>query len=317
MATQVYTFAKIEEVVARQKIYEHIKLGKSRFGMWDQERDLREHYHGKNAFLLRIKKDDWIVHVNNPNYGHCVAVQAIGEYDFDEGIECDWGKDFNNFIPVNPKTIVEFDRNDPNILPSVNLAPMRRGQRILQVNDFFQSLDNLRENRFSKHATESRGIIHLKEKVQEELLPRISELIHQMNRSKEFERFLHRIFEAMPNVESIQNGFGWRTDHGADLIIEFQNPIIGVNLTSKLIIQAKSYEGSHYDLNAVDQIEEGINKYEADGGLLITTGEKTEALEDRVRKASENTGKVIDIIAGSDVARFVIRYAPDLLIGIS
>ena len=91
--------------------------------------------------------------------------------------------------------------------------------------------------------------------------------------------------------------------------------IIGVSLTSKIIVQAKSYEGDHYDLTAVSQIEEGIAKYNADGGLLITTAEKTEQLEDRVREAFEKTGKVIDIIAGSDVARFIIRYAPELLIG--
>jgi restriction endonuclease Mrr len=148
------------------------------------------------------------------------------------------------------------------------------------------------------------------------MLPRITELIHQMNRSKEFERFLHRIFESMPNVESIPNGFGWGTDHGADLIVTFQNPLIGVNLTSRFVVQAKSYEGDHNDLNAVDQLVEGIRKYNADGGLLITTAQKTERLEDYVRRKVEENGKVIDVIAGADVARFVIRYAPDMLVGI-
>ena len=314
MNKQVYAFAKIDGEDARNEVYEQIKLGKSRFGMWDQEGDLRKNYHGKNAFLLRIKRGDWIVHINNPRYGHCVAVESIGEYDFDDGIECKEGADFNNYIPVNPETIVEFDRSDPNILPSVNLSPMRRGQRILQVDDFLQSLENIQKNQFSEHSTEDRGIIHLQGKIQR-LLPKISESIHKMNKSKEFEKFLHRIFESMPNVESIQNGFGPRTDHGADLIVEFQNPIIGVNLTSKLIVQAKSYEGDHYDLSAVDQIVNGIREYNADGGLLITTAEKTEELEDCVRKAAEDTSKAIDIIAGSDVARFVIRYAPELLIG--
>ncbi len=315
METQVYAFAKIDNCEdARKKVYESIKLGKSRFG-WAQGGDLRKNYLGKNAFLLRIKKGDWIVHINNPSYDNCVAVQSTGEYDFDDGVECSWGRDFNNYIPVDPKTIVEFNRKDVNILPSVNLAPMRRGQRVLQVKDFLQSLDNIKRNQFSENQDESRGVIHLKEKVSE-LLPQISGYIHEMNKSKEFERFLHRIFDNMPNVESIQNGFGWKTDNGADLIVEFQNPIIGVSFTSRLIVQAKSYEGKHYDLNAVDQIVNGIKKYEADGGLLITTAEKTEELEDCVRQASEKIGKAIDIIAGSDVARFVIRHAPELLIGV-
>ncbi len=320
MPPQVFAFAKINEDAARLLVYEEIKKGKSRFGMWEQEVSLQEKYHGRNDILRRIRPGDWIVHVNSPQYGHCVAVQATGEYGFDEGLECetgrDSGRDFANFIPVDPKTIVEFDRNDPNILPSVNLAPMRRAQRVLQVDDFLRSLENLRASKHNGDSSDSRGVIHLREKIKEEMLPRITELIHQMNRSKEFERFLHRIFESMPNVESIPNGFGWGTDHGADLIVTFQNPLIGVNLTSRFVVQAKSYEGDHNDLNAVDQLVEGIRKYNADGGLLITTAQKTERLEDYVRRKVEENGKVIDVIAGADVARFVIRYAPDMLVGI-
>jgi hypothetical protein len=315
MTPQVFAFAKIDDD-ARRKVYEQIKQGKSRFGMWDQEVSLRDGYHGRNGFLLRIQKGDWIVHVNSPQYGHCVAVQAVGEYGFDEGIDCSWGRDFCNFIPVDPTTIMDFERTDPNVVPSVNLAPMRRGQRILQVEDFLRTLENLRQARFSNAAGGLRGLVHLRERVEEELLPRITELIHQMNRSKEFERFLHNIFEAMPNTVSIQNGFGWRSDQGADLIVEFQTPLIGVTLTSRLVVQAKSYEGDHYDLNAVDQLVEAIKAYEADGGLLITTAQKTEHLEDYMREAAQKTRKAIDLIAGNDVARFVIRYAPEMLVGI-
>jgi hypothetical protein len=317
MPPQVYAFAKIDDDSARTKVYEEIKRGKSRFGMWDQEVSLREKYHGRNGFLLRIRKGDWIVHVNSPMYGHCVAVQAVDEYQFDEGIECGWGRDFRNYIPVDPDSVVEFERTDRNVAPSVNLSPMRRGQRVLQVDDFLRSIENVRANTYSKESECSRGVLHLQERVQDELLPRITQLIHQMNRSKEFERFLHRIFEMMPNVESIQNGFGWRADHGADLIVSFQNPLVGVSLTSRLVVQAKSYEGDHYDKAAIDQILEGMEKYGADGGLLITTGRKTEALEDHVRQATEKSGKVIDVISGNDVARFVIRYAPEMLVGIN
>jgi hypothetical protein len=316
MSPQVFAFAKVPDDDARQKVYEAIKSGKSRFGIWDQEVSLREEYHGMNGFLLRVEPGDWIVHVNSPVYGHCVAVQAVGTYDFDEGIECEYGRDFNNFIPIDPATILEFDRNDPNVLPSVNLAPMRRGQRILQVEDFLRSLENLRTNRHSGESMDSRSIIHLKGKIEEELLPRVTELIQQMHRSKEFERFLQSIFESMPNVASTLNGFGWGTDYGADLIVEFKNPLMGVNISSRIVVQAKSYTGDHYDLGAVDQIAEGIRTFKADGGLLITTARKTEVLEDYVKKTVEECGKDIDVIAGNDVARFVIRYAPELLVGI-
>lgn len=314
MKTQVFAFAKIEDNDARKKVYQEIKNGKSRFGMWDQKKSLNEKWHGKNAILLRIKKGDWIVHVNMPKYGNCVAAKTVGEYDFDAGVECKWGYDFNNFIPIDKETIIEFDRNDPNIISSVNLAPRRRAQRVLQVADFLQSIDNLKTGVFDDIAKQDRAVTHLREKVSK-ILPEITVQIQRMNKSKEFERFLNRIFENMPNTVSIQNGSGWRSDNGADLIVEFQNPILGINLTTKIIVQAKSYSGKHIETSGVDQIVEGIKEYKADGGLLISTAKATEELENYIVNKSEEIDKTIDLIAGDDVAKFVLRYAPELLIG--
>lgn len=320
MNIQVFAYAKVVEDEARQAVYEEIKKGKSRFGIWDQDASLNDKWYGPNMALLQIREGDWVVHVNSPNYGQCVAAKAVGEYQFDDGISVDWitalgNKDFNNFIPIDPETIIEFERNSPNVLPSVNLAPRRRIQRVLAVEDFLESLDNLRHNRISEHSEGLKGLAHIRNKMDSDILPQITHLIHDMNRSKEFEKFLHNIFDSMDNVLSIKNGFGWKSDQGADLIVEFENPIIGVSLTSKLIVQAKSYEGEHHDLNAVDQILQGIQAYEADGGLLITTAESTEALEDKIREASETSGKVIDLLSGGDVARFALRHAPQLIVG--
>lgn len=310
---KIFTFAKIDEQEARHKVYEEIKKGFSRFGTWDQEKDLREIGYGKHAMLLQIKPGDWIVHVNSPEYGKCVAVQALSEYNYDEGVRCSWGNDFNNYFKVDPATILEFDRKDPNVLPSVNLAPRRRIQRIHQFDDFLQSLENLKSGKFNGIEKSERGIVHLKDKVSS-ILPQITHQIHQMNKSKEFERFLQRIFEKMPNTISIQNGFGWRSDHGADLIVEFENPIVGINIKSKLIVQAKSYEGQHFDKNAIDQIRQGMEKYDADAGLLITTAQETEEIENYITEVSEEMDKTIDLMAGADVARFVLRYAPEMIL---
>ena len=322
MSTQVFAYAKVVDETARQEVYQEIKRGKSRFGIWDQSASLREEWYGPNMALLRIQKGDWVVHVNSPHYGHCVAAQATGEYDFDDGIEVAWetamGKrDFNNYIPIDPASVVEFDRNDPNIMPSVNLSPRRRIQRVLAVDDFLESLENKKAEKITEYAEGLRGLAHIRSKMDREILPQITRLIHDMNRSKEFEKFLDLIFNSMANVLSIKNGFGWRSDQGADLIVEFENPIIGVSLTSKLVVQAKSYEGHHFDMKAVDQIVEGIQAFDADGGLLITTAESTEELEDKIRSTSEDTGKVIDVLAGAEVARFVLSHAPHLIAGIS
>lgn len=317
MNPQVFAYAQIDDDDARHDVYSEIKKGKSRFGMWDQDGSLIDTYYGANIALLRIKEGDWIVHVNSPEYGSCVAVRAVGSYQFDDGIPVEYGgRDFNNFIPVNPESVIEFSRDDPNVLPSVNLAPRKRIQRVLAVDDFLQSLENLRTQRFTEYEEGIKGTAHVKSKIRTEIYPQITSIIQEMNRGKDFEKYLHKIFLSMPNIRDVQkNGFGWKSDQGADLIVEFENPIAGVNLTTKLIIQAKSYVGSHYDLNAVDQIREGIDAFKADGGLLITTAESTEELEDKLRKTSEEIGKTIDLMAGAAVARFVLSHAPELLLG--
>jgi len=126
MTPQIFAFARIEDDAARKLVYEEIKKGRSRFGIWDQTKSLKEEYYGPNRLLLEIRKGDWIVHINMPEYGKCVAVQAADQYQFDTGIECSWGQDFNNLILNDPSTIVEFDRRDINVKPSVNLSLRRR-----------------------------------------------------------------------------------------------------------------------------------------------------------------------------------------------
>ncbi len=314
MAGQVFAFARVEDDNARRLVYEEIEQGRSRFGMWDQAKSLKEEYFGRNRQLLEIRKDDWIVHVNMPESGKCVAVQAAGDYQYDNGLVCSWGRDFNNVIPNDPTTIIQFDRGDKNVLPSVNLCPMKRIQRVHQVDDFLKSIENLKQGTYRPDSVEARSVIHLKNRLSN-LLPEITKAIHEMNRSKEFERFLHAIFAALPNTISTPNGFGWRSDNGADLLVEFRNPILGIDITTTLAVQAKSYEGDHWDLNAVDQVIEAIIKYEADGGLLITTANKTQRLEDYIREKSEALNKPIYLIAGTEVAEFVLRYAPEKLFG--
>ena len=312
---KVFAFAQVSDRDARHKVYNEIKKGFSRFGTWDQKESLRDEYFGENRGLLKIKPDDWIVHVNSPEWGRCTAVKVKSEYGYDEeGIDCSWGKDFNNYFEVDVDSIIEFNRKDPNVLPSVNLAPRRRLQRVHQTDDFFQSIENLKEGKYSEaQSSERRSTPHLKDKVSE-ILPEITRQIHEMNKGKEFENFLHEVFDKMPNTLSVKNGFGWRSDHGADLIVEFENPIIGVNVKTKLIVQAKSYEGQHFDKKAVDQIIEGIKEYDGDAGLLITTAEETEEIENYITEKSEEIDKTIDVIAGANVARFVLRYAPELVL---
>ena len=142
----VFAFAGVgkDNPDERHKVYNEIKKGFSRFGTWEQEKSLKEEYFGANRMLLEIKPGDWIVHVNSPEYHQCIAVKVKSEYGYDEGIDCSWGKDFNNYFEVDIDSMIEFNRKDPNILPSVNLKPRHRIERVHKDGDFFKSIENLK-----------------------------------------------------------------------------------------------------------------------------------------------------------------------------
>ena len=151
MAIQVWAFNRPSWEDERKAVVQSIKDGKSRFG-WScsDTADLRKFYLNKeNAeqrFLTRIKPGDWIVHVNLPQDGKCIAAKVTSEYMFDEGVfiaerNC---IDFRHCICIDPTSAIEFWRKDPNVKPSVNLKPRSRQQRVLAVDDFLTSIENLK-----------------------------------------------------------------------------------------------------------------------------------------------------------------------------
>ena len=160
---------------------------------------------------------------------------------------------------------------------------------------------------------ESREVYHLRDKTNS-FLKEITSLLHNTHKSKDLERFMADVFRKLPNVVDVnENGFGWKTDHGADLIITTKSSIGNLDFENKIIVQIKSFQGSHNELNAVDQIKTGIEYFNANAGIIITTAEKTDKLEDKIQKIADEIDKPIDLIAGENVAKFVIKYASDLI----
>ncbi len=314
----IWAFNKVGNAECKEKIYQSFKNGISRFG-WSQEdkHNLKGNewtdWHSKQLFLLQIKNGDWIVHINTPSYGKCIAGKVKSEYNYDKGLDC-WGaKDFRHSFEIEKETIVEFNRNDKNILPTVNLRPRQRYHRIYATNDFLQSIENLKNNAVNLKKGESKEIYHLKDKT-EHYLKEITSLLHDTHKSKNLERFMANVFRKMENVVDVnENGFGWKTDFGADLIVTTKSSIGNLDFENKIVVQIKSFEGMHYDLNAVNQVKTGIEKFNANAGIIITTAQKTEQLEDKIQEISNEIDKPIDLIAGEDVAKFVIKYASDLI----
>jgi restriction endonuclease Mrr len=267
-------------------------------------------------FLLEVKPGDWVVHINTPRWGRCIAAQVTSSYQFDDGIECSDRNDFRHHFNVDLNSIIEFDRNDPNLISSVNLKPRARYHRVNAVADFIQSIENLKTNAVSIQNGDTREEFHLREKA-DDILGQVTELIQQANQSKALEKFLAKVIRRIPGVESvIENGSGWKSDFGADLIVTLRSTLGVLSIENRIIVQVKSYTGNHYDLEAVTQIERGIQKFNGNAGIIITTAQKTTELENAISEASERIEKPIELLAGVDVAKFVIEHAPEMLFNI-
>ena len=316
----IWAFGRVDNEEDIPLIYQSVRDGKSRFGWSGKDtNDLLdnnnywEKENGRQRRLLEVKPGDWIVHRNTPEWGQFVAARVTSGYQFDEGLKCPNGRtDFRHCFEVDKDTIVEFDRLDANVLPTVHLNQISRLEGIYAVDDFLASIKNLKEGTVEMGEGENREGHHLRAKTDKELLPLATQLIHETHKSKNLEGFLAQVFKKIPGVKEIkEHGKGGGTDHGADLIVRMLDPLLGLERT--IIVQVKSYEGEHHDLHAVEQVKTGIEEFNGDAGIIITTAEGTKVLEDEIKKISEEIDRPITLLAGRDVSGFVIKHAPELL----
>lgn len=328
----------------RGQLLESIRNGSSRFG-WSyvESADLRhlrekprsEMSEGereclsKSRFLLDIAPGDWIVHVHIPRYGLCTAAQVSGGYHFDR--HDDVGDDFRHQIKVDPKSVVTFERNDCNVSPEVRRRLGLQGAhwRMYCVDKFLQSISDCKSQAVRLAPGESRELHHLKK----DLAPiwrQITERIHQNHPEKKLEQFLCDVFSNALGPDNVRsNGSGWRSDMGADLIVTYEivHPIIDVVESRTMVIQVKSFSGDHWDTQAVAQLATAVKEYDADVAVLVTTAQSTPALQKAIEDLQEQLrgeyerreGKRehpirVELIAGDDVARLVLKHGAKLLI---
>ena len=306
----VWAFNKPDALQHVQLLYREVKKGKSRFGYsWSAQHNLKlkdnwTAEHSKQLFLLRIKEGDWIVHINMPEWGKCVAARVVRGYNFDEGVD----GDFRHFFEIDTDSIVEFERKDLRLDPRVNLTPRYRYHRVYAVDEFESSIRRIESDEEIK---ENEELHHLWNET-DKLLKNVTRLIHEMYPGKKLEGYLAEVFRRIPGVVDVnENGSGWGTDFGADLIVTVKVSVAGLDLEHKIVVQVKSHERETRDKKAVDQIRTAIETFDADAGMIITTGERTEELEIAVAQAADALGHPIDLLADKEVAQFVIKNAAD------
>lgn len=147
----IWAFNWTKDENRQQQIYESLLTGRSRFG-WSGtdeanlllESNRAERNNSRQLFLLKIEPGDWIVHINTPQWGECVAARVLLPYDFDGGLQLEGETDFRHFLAIDPSSIVgPFDRPPPNVRRSINLRPRKRYQRVYAVEDFLALIENV------------------------------------------------------------------------------------------------------------------------------------------------------------------------------
>jgi hypothetical protein len=267
------------------------------------------------AFLLELNPGDYVIYVNVPEWGQCTVAQVTGPYYW----ECNGPQDsdFNHRFRVDPASVYEFDRNDTGVQPALSARLKLQGRywRIYAADEFKALLESLRAG-VPAHPRTPRINASLLSREIEPLLKDITKRVQRINPNYDLEKLLELIFETIAGVQKVtrQGGAG---DHGADLIVEFEGGLPHPVFQTQhiCVVQAKSYEGEHWDTLAVEDIRRAFAQYpNADMGLIVSTADSsTKVLDEAIAGLRQSSGKRVELLIGADVARFILRFGGAVL----
>jgi len=262
------------------------------------------------SVLLDFKKDDYVICINVPEWGKCTVARVTGSYfwRFEDS-------DLNHRFPVDPESVFTFDRNDAEVHPALSARLKLQGRywRIYLRKEFEALIEAFTKGATGKSRTPETNMVFLAKEIQPFLLD-ITAKIHHSHPNFALETLLADTFKNMPGVikAEVHGRGGSAGDHGADVIVVFESglPFPGLQRQQTCVVQAKSFEGEHWDTQAVADIERAFDRYpEADIGLIVSTAtSSTEALDEAIEKLRETSKKPILLLIGADVASFLLRY---------
>lgn len=263
---------------------------------------------------------DWLVYINVPYYGQCIAAQVNGDYYFEKDGGCLKTDDGRHCIKIDKSSVIQFDRNDKLVHPLLSSKLKLQGAwyHIYDESEFFKSINNLKA-KINNNSTQY-SINYLNEDLNK-ILENFSNTIHKNNPGKSLEYFVKEIFDNIPGVIKVKvNGSGYGTDYGADVIVYYNSGLLDLIEEKILVIQVKSYEGEHYDTNALEQIEDAIEKYNADAAMIISTAKLSDSfckaadeLKNKLKKndTEKNDTKknvIFEVYGAEKFANLALKY---------
>ena len=314
------------------EIYSSLTKGEGRFGWSYVEtadlRELEKRIESKGwdtlstneqdcyqRFLLYLEKNDYVVYINVPEWGQCTLARVTGPYFWRfEGKD----SDFNHRFPVDPESVLAFDRNDAIVHPtlSVKLKLQSRFWRVYNLHKEFEDLVNaLKLGREGEPSTRKTSVDYLRKEIQPDLNA-ITAKIQRTHPRSNLEGLLAKIFWNIPGVKDVKEK-GGAGDHGADLLVIFESgfDFPGLQEERTCVVQVKSFTDEHWDTRAVHDIRRAFKYWKADMGLIVSTASSgSEALDKALDKLRRDTEKPVYLLLGNQVAAFALRFGDQLLL---
>ena len=272
----------------------------------------KEEWDCYHPFLLDIKKCDYVVYINVPEWGKCTLAHVEGPYYW-SWEDCD----FNHRFPVDRESVRVFDRNDAIVQPQLSRKLKLRGRwwRIYDLHREFELLiESLKEGKDGQRRTMETNREWFKSEIQSDL-ESITGKLHKNYPAAELETPIAEVFRKVPGVKEVEKKAG-PGERGADLLVifEWEVPIVGIQEQRTCVVQVKAFEGEMWETEAVDQIREALQYWDADMGVIVSTASSgSEALDnalDKLREElrQESREKPVYLLIGEDVAAFLLRY---------
>ena len=258
------------------------------------------------SFLLDICPGDYVVYINVPVWGRCTAARVTKKYfwQFDDD-------DYNHRIGIDTDSIFDFDRNDNAVHPTLSARLKLQGRwwQIYAVDEFSELVKAADSGELGSRSTQEDRQARLRDEWKPHL-QKITEAIHHTHPRKNLEELVRNVITRIPGVREVRH-FQGRADRGADLIalMERTHPITQEVSQDTCVIQVKSFEGEHWDTQAVEDIRRAFKAYpEATEGLIVSTANvSTQGLESKLEELRREVGRPVKLLIGEEVAAFVIR----------
>ncbi|STY94340.1 restriction endonuclease [Moraxella atlantae] len=306
-----------------ERVYNSLLEGEGRFG-WSyiesadlnllKEKEKNEGYNSLTDdekscyqyFLLDLKKDNYVVYINTPTYGKCTLAKVEDGYYWDFADD-----DFNHRFKVDKSSVKTFDRNSESVHPLIKSRLKLQGRYWrIRFKDEFEQLVNILENGYSdKENTTKSNVLFLNNDIQP-FLKEITRKIHKTHPNYDLERLMKSIFENVDGVSNVE-WIGGAADHGADLIVTYKSglPIAGLETDERLIVQVKSFEGVHSDLQAIKDIKRAYEHFpKISMGLIVSTADEiSKEFTEALTSLQEEINIPVSVLYGSDLGLFILQ----------